>query len=139
MYKRQDINQPRQSFICIKQRDEAVRHLTDNTWALVGHENAATLDPQECIYSESIKQEFPRLEMCIRDRDIDQLCRNLVIVAKYRVAAAKTFHDNLLGLLQNHLSRFRRIPDDRFVVNRQVGVCKLSLIHISPMEAMKGN
>lgn len=58
----EDINQPRQSFICIKQRDEAFRHLTDNTWALVGHENAATLDPQECIYSESIKQEFPQMD-----------------------------------------------------------------------------
>ena len=58
----EDINQPRQSFICMKQRDEAFRHLSDNTWALVGHENAATADPEESIYSDKIKKEYPGLK-----------------------------------------------------------------------------
>ncbi len=58
----EDINQPRQSFICLRQRDDEFRHLSDNTWALVGHENAATLDPQESIYSEKTKAQYPEME-----------------------------------------------------------------------------
>ena len=58
----EDINQPRQSFICMKQRDDAFKHLSDNTWALVGHENAATLDPCESIYSDKMKREYPQLK-----------------------------------------------------------------------------
>ena len=46
----------------MKQRDEAFRHLSDNTWALVGHENAATADPEESIYSDKIKKEYPGLK-----------------------------------------------------------------------------
>ena len=38
----EDINQPRQSFICRQLKDPAFAHLTDTTWALVGHEKAAT-------------------------------------------------------------------------------------------------
>ena len=58
----EDINQPRQSFICMKQRDDAFKHLSDNTWALVVHENAATLDPSESIYSDKMKREYPQLK-----------------------------------------------------------------------------
>ncbi|MEG2881853.1 MAG: PHP domain-containing protein [Christensenella sp.] len=58
----EDINQPRQSFICMKQRDNAFTHLADNTWALVGHENAATHDAEECIYSAKMKAEYPVLK-----------------------------------------------------------------------------
>lgn len=57
----EDINQPRQSFICLKQRDDAFKHLSDNTWALVGHENAATADCDQCIYCAKIKEEYPDL------------------------------------------------------------------------------
>ena len=38
----EDINQPRQSFICKQLKDPRFSHLIDTTWALVGHEKAAT-------------------------------------------------------------------------------------------------
>lgn len=38
----EDINQPRQSFICEQLMDEDYIHLIDNTWALVGHEVLAS-------------------------------------------------------------------------------------------------
>lgn len=40
----EDINQPRQSFICKQLKDTRFAHLVDTTWALVGHEAAATHD-----------------------------------------------------------------------------------------------
>jgi len=38
----EDINQPRQSFICEQLMDEDYRHLMISTWALVGHERKAS-------------------------------------------------------------------------------------------------
>lgn len=38
----EDINQPRQSFICEALKAPQYRHLIDTTWALIGHERAAT-------------------------------------------------------------------------------------------------
>lgn len=38
----EDINQPRQSFICDQLRQPEYRHLIDTTWALIGHEKAAS-------------------------------------------------------------------------------------------------
>lgn len=58
----EDINQPRQSFICEKLREPEFAHLEDSTWALVGHEIAAEKDIQECIYSDKIKKEFPNMQ-----------------------------------------------------------------------------
>jgi hypothetical protein len=40
----EDINQPRQSFICRQLAEEKFAHLSDTAWALVGHEKAATAD-----------------------------------------------------------------------------------------------
>ena len=38
----EDINQPRQSFVCEELKSPEYRHLIDTTWALIGHERAAT-------------------------------------------------------------------------------------------------
>jgi len=38
----EDINQPRQSFICKQLMDDEYIHLIDNTWALIGHEVLAS-------------------------------------------------------------------------------------------------
>jgi hypothetical protein len=48
----EDINQPRQSFICKQLSDPVFSHLTDTTWALVGHEIAATEDKSRCIFAD---------------------------------------------------------------------------------------
>ncbi len=40
----EDINQPRQSFICKQLMDDDYIHLIDNTWALIGHEVMASED-----------------------------------------------------------------------------------------------
>lgn len=40
----EDINQPRQSFICKQLMEEEYIHLIDNTWALIGHELMASKD-----------------------------------------------------------------------------------------------
>jgi hypothetical protein len=48
----EDINQPRQSFICRQLSDSVFAHLTDTTWALVGHEMAATNDINNGMFSD---------------------------------------------------------------------------------------
>lgn len=60
----EDINQPRQNFVCERLREPRYAHLADSTWALVGHEHAATHDPGGGIYSTSSRQQHPE----IRDR-----------------------------------------------------------------------
>ena len=48
----EDINQPRQSFICRQLKEPQYRHLIDTTWALVGHEKAATLDMNQGMFAD---------------------------------------------------------------------------------------
>ncbi|MDR1953792.1 MAG: PHP domain-containing protein [Clostridiales Family XIII bacterium] len=60
----EDINQPRQSFLCKQLREPEFAHLVTNTWALVGHEHAAEQNPNDSFYSEQSKQTWPDL----RDR-----------------------------------------------------------------------
>ncbi|MBD5559543.1 MAG: PHP domain-containing protein [Clostridia bacterium] len=47
----EDINQPRQSFVCERLREPQYAHLSDSTWALVGHEHAAGQDPAGGIFA----------------------------------------------------------------------------------------
>lgn len=49
----EDINQPRQSFICRQLKDPRFIHLIDSTWALVGHEKAATEDINKGMFADS--------------------------------------------------------------------------------------
>lgn len=46
----EDINQPRQSFVCEKLSEPKFAHLKDTTWALVGHELAATHDIENGMF-----------------------------------------------------------------------------------------
>jgi len=47
----EDINQPRQSFVCEQLMDDDYIHLIDNTWALVGHEVMASKDISLGLFS----------------------------------------------------------------------------------------
>jgi hypothetical protein len=58
----EDINQPRQKFVCMKLREPGFKHLEDATWALVGHEYAATECKENGIYSDKTKKEYPVME-----------------------------------------------------------------------------
>ncbi len=51
----EDINQPRQSFICKQLAEPRYRHLISTTWALVGHEKAATKDLSSGMFSGHAK------------------------------------------------------------------------------------
>jgi len=48
----EDINQPRQPFICRQLKDKRFSHLIDTTWALVGHEKAATKDLKHGMFAD---------------------------------------------------------------------------------------
>lgn len=57
----EDINSPRQSFICEKLKLEEFRNLIDSTWALIGHEILATKDINKGMFSEETKQKYQDL------------------------------------------------------------------------------
>ena len=46
----EDINSPRQSFVCEAQRDPAFAHLITATWALIAHEWRATANPEDGLF-----------------------------------------------------------------------------------------
>jgi hypothetical protein len=58
----EDINSPRQSFICEALRNESFKNLFDATWALVGHEKAATEQLEKNLFSDSVIAQYPKLE-----------------------------------------------------------------------------
>jgi predicted metal-dependent phosphoesterase TrpH len=58
----EDINSPRQSFICEAMRGDAFRNLIDSTWALIGHELEATRDIDAGMFSPSSLKKLPVLE-----------------------------------------------------------------------------
>ncbi len=55
----EDINTPRQSFICTAMRNEVFANLVDTTWALIGHESAATKD---------LALSFPKQNMTLQEK-----------------------------------------------------------------------
>ena len=57
----EDINQPRQSFVCEAQRDPEFSNLYDATWALIAHEWRATEDPAQGFFSEESIARWPQL------------------------------------------------------------------------------
>lgn len=57
----EDINSPFQSFHCEALRHPRFRHLVDSTWALIGHELAATEDLTKGMFSEETKAVMPAL------------------------------------------------------------------------------
>ncbi len=58
----EDINSPRQSFICEALRNEKFSNLLDATWALIGHETAATEQLDKSMFSPSVISRYPELE-----------------------------------------------------------------------------
>ena len=55
----EDINSPRQSFVCEAQRDPAFRNLFDATWALIAHEWRATEDKRDGFFSPESIEKWP--------------------------------------------------------------------------------
>lgn len=58
----EDINSPRQKFICEALRDASFANLTDATWALIGHERAATDNLEKAMFSKASDEIFMNLE-----------------------------------------------------------------------------
>ena len=57
----EDINQPRQSFVCEAQRDPEFNNLYDATWALIAHEWRATENPDDGFFSAKSIEQWPEL------------------------------------------------------------------------------
>ncbi len=57
----EDINSPAQSFICEALRLPQYRHLVTNTWALIGHEQAATAHVEDGMFSATTINAMPGL------------------------------------------------------------------------------
>lgn len=57
----EDINSPRQNFICYAQRDEMFAPLYDAAWALIGHEAAATEALEDSFFSEKTVKAYPTI------------------------------------------------------------------------------
>jgi len=57
----EDINSPRQSFICEAQRNPEFSNLYDATMALISHERAATKNINDAMFSENMISKFPDL------------------------------------------------------------------------------
>jgi hypothetical protein len=50
----EDINQPRQSFVCRELKEKRYAHLTDAAWALTGHEMMAAEDLSKGLFGDNI-------------------------------------------------------------------------------------
>ena len=57
-----DINSPRQEFTCPEIRQTQFRHLIDSTWALIGHEVAATEDPDRGMFAVKTVETYPDMQ-----------------------------------------------------------------------------
>ena len=62
----EDINQPRQSFVCEAQRDPEFANLYEATWALIAHEWRSTADPEDGLFSERSVAAWPDLSERVR-------------------------------------------------------------------------
>lgn len=58
----EDINSPRQSFVCKAMRDAEFNNLIDSTWALIGHEKAATENIEDGMFSKKTVLKYPDLD-----------------------------------------------------------------------------
>lgn len=57
----EDINTPRQSFICEALARPEFRNLVDSTWALIGHEIAATENLKQAFFAPETAAKYPDL------------------------------------------------------------------------------
>ena len=58
----EDINSPRQSFICQALDNPLFENLIDSTWALIGHEIAATKDISDGMFSSKTISKYSDLK-----------------------------------------------------------------------------
>ena len=64
----EDINSPRQSFICPAMDDPMFSHLSDATYALIGHELEATEDLDDGMFSDRSVTAEPDIKKRVRER-----------------------------------------------------------------------
>ena len=57
----EDINQPRQSFVCEAQRNPEFSNLYEATWALIAHEWRATANAEDGLFSAKSIAQWPNL------------------------------------------------------------------------------
>jgi hypothetical protein len=62
----EDINSPDQSFICEALALPEFRHLVESTWALIGHEKAASLDVENGMFRSGAEDAWPYLNERIK-------------------------------------------------------------------------
>lgn len=62
----EDINSPFQSFICDALAKPQFKHLISNTWALIGHERAATANLKDGMFSKETIDKYPKLPERVR-------------------------------------------------------------------------
>lgn len=62
----EDINSPRQKFLCTAMKDESFKNLVDSAWALIGHEQAATINPEMAMFSKTSDEKFLALQDRVR-------------------------------------------------------------------------
>jgi len=58
----EDINSPFQTFICEALKKPQFKHLITSTWALIGHEKAATKNINDGMFSKETIAKMPKLE-----------------------------------------------------------------------------
>jgi len=58
----EDINSPRQAFTCEALLQPEFANLIEATWAMIGHENQATIELEQGMFSQRTKEKMPRLE-----------------------------------------------------------------------------
>ncbi|HHY78882.1 MAG TPA: PHP domain-containing protein [Thermoanaerobacter sp.] len=58
----EDINSPRQSFVCDIYQKPEFKNLIDSTWALIGHEKISTINSEEGMFSPKIVAKYPNLQ-----------------------------------------------------------------------------
>jgi PHP domain len=62
----EDINTPRQPFICQALRNGKFLNLFEATWALIGHELVATEQLERGMFAESVVHQYPKLQERIK-------------------------------------------------------------------------
>lgn len=58
----EDINSPRQSFLCQAMQKDMFHHLSDAAYALIGHERMATEDLSAAMFSRETRKAYPDLD-----------------------------------------------------------------------------
>ncbi|MFW6308712.1 MAG: PHP domain-containing protein [bacterium] len=62
----EDINSPRQSFVCEALKKDEFSNLIDSTWALIGHEQIASRGQENGMFTAKTKDRYPDLKKRIQ-------------------------------------------------------------------------